>query len=48
MPRLLRYPPKYFDVVDQKNDQKTDQKNPYMACPEVAEGLGESAEGRVN
>jgi N-dimethylarginine dimethylaminohydrolase len=35
MPKVLLCPPDYFDVVD--------QKNPYMARPELAEGLRESA-----
>lgn len=39
MLKVLVCPPNYFDVVD--------QKNPYMACPELAEGSRESALGRV-
>ena len=39
MPKVLLCPPNYFDVVD--------QKNPYMACPELAEVSRESAVDRV-
>src|ERR1039457_5304834 len=39
MPKVLLCPPNYFDVVD--------QKNPYMACPDLAEGSRESAVDRV-
>jgi N-dimethylarginine dimethylaminohydrolase len=39
MLKVLLCPPNYFDVVD--------QKNPYMACPGLAEGSRESAVDRV-
>jgi len=39
MLKVLLCPPNYFDVVD--------QKNPYMACPELAEAARESAVDRV-